>query len=71
MEQYASDQALLPLLVGDRELKAGMIVFKGVKTYEFRPWPPEAKAKPTKKTAAKKAKPVAKKARATTARKRG
>ncbi len=51
--RYAADQTLLPLLLGgERELKAGMIVFVGLKKVEFRPWPPEPKA--TKKAAAKK-----------------
>jgi Predicted AAA-ATPase/PD-(D/E)XK nuclease superfamily len=36
--RYASDQALLPLLLGDRELKAGMIVLVGAKKALFRPW---------------------------------
>jgi hypothetical protein len=40
VERYAGDQALLPLLVGDRELKAGMLVFVGTKKVLFRPWPP-------------------------------
>src|SRR5262249_8305940 len=46
VERYASDQALLPLLLGNRELKAGMIVFVGVKKVLFRPWPPLPKEKP-------------------------
>ena len=36
--RYASDQALLPLLLGDRALKAGMLVFVGAKKVLFRPW---------------------------------
>src|SRR5262249_8769042 len=38
--RYAGDQALLGLLVGDRALKAGMLVFVGAKKVLFRPWPP-------------------------------
>jgi len=37
--RYASDQALLPILLGDRALKAGMLVFVGAKRVLFRPWP--------------------------------
>ena len=36
--RYASDQALLPLLLGDRALKAGMLVFVGAKKVLYRPW---------------------------------
>lgn len=43
--RYASDQALLPILLGDRELKAGMLVFVGAAKVLFRPWPEEAKGK--------------------------
>jgi hypothetical protein len=39
--RYASDKDLLRLLVGGRELKAGMIVFVGTKEVSFRPWPEE------------------------------
>jgi hypothetical protein len=45
VERYASDAALLPLLVGDRELKAGMLVFVGTKKVLFRGWPQERGAK--------------------------
>ena len=38
MARYASDQALLPLLLGDRALKAGMLVFVGAKKVLYRPW---------------------------------
>ncbi len=34
--RYAGDEALLPLLVGDRALKAGMVVFVGTKKVLFR-----------------------------------
>ncbi len=40
VERYASDQTLLPLLLKGRTLKAGMIVFVGVKKVLYRPWPP-------------------------------
>lgn len=47
--RYASDSSLLPLLLGDRELKAGMLVFVGAKKALFRAWgsaaPPAAKSK--------------------------
>ncbi|HSN98131.1 MAG TPA: AAA family ATPase [Candidatus Nanopelagicales bacterium] len=46
--RYASDRALLPLLLGDRELKAGMIVFVGAKKALFRPWEGAAPASPRK-----------------------
>ena len=46
--RYASDRALLPMLLGDRALKAGMLVFVGAKRLLFRPWDGEAK-KPLKK----------------------
>jgi hypothetical protein len=36
--RYASDPSLLPLLLGDRTLKAGMLVFVGAKKVLFRPW---------------------------------
>jgi hypothetical protein len=41
--RYASDPALLPILLGDRALKAGMLVFVGAKRVLFRPWDGEAK----------------------------
>ena len=40
--RYASDQALLPMLLGDRALKAGMLVFVGAKKVLFRLWEREA-----------------------------
>jgi hypothetical protein len=46
--RYASDRALLPMLLGDRALKAGMLVFVGAKRVLFRPWDGEAK-QPLKK----------------------
>ena len=52
VERYASDRELLPLLVGDRELKAGMLVFVGVKKVLFRPWPPPAPAKKPRRSRA-------------------
>jgi len=36
--RYAADRALLPILLGDRTLKAGMLVFVGAKKVLFRPW---------------------------------
>jgi hypothetical protein len=36
--RYAADPALLPILLGDRALKAGMLVFVGAKRVLFRPW---------------------------------
>ena len=47
--RYASDQALLPMLLGDRALKAGMLVFVGAKKVLFRPWDGEAKRAPGKR----------------------
>lgn len=38
VRRYASDQALLPLLLGERELEAGMLVFVGAKKVLFRAW---------------------------------
>src|SRR5262249_12912527 len=42
VKRYANDRTLLPLLVGDRALRAGMLVFVGTKKALFRPWPTEA-----------------------------
>ena len=36
--RYAADPALLPILLGPRELKAGALVFVGAKKILFRPW---------------------------------
>jgi Predicted AAA-ATPase/PD-(D/E)XK nuclease superfamily len=47
--RYASDRALLPILLGDRALKAGMLVFVGAKRVLFRPWDGGAKRAPAKK----------------------
>lgn len=47
--RYAADQALLPLLLGDRALKAGMLVFVGAKKVLFRAWDGEAKQAPAKR----------------------
>jgi hypothetical protein len=44
VDRYASDEALLPLLLDLRELKAGMLVFVGTKKVLFRPWPPKSGA---------------------------
>ncbi len=53
--RYAADPALMPMLLGDRELKAGMLVFVGAKKVLFRPWERGA----TKAPAARGKKPVA------------
>ncbi len=58
VERYASDTALLPLVKGDRELKAGMLVFLGAKKILFRPWPPEPG--PALRTGKERSKPSAK-----------
>ena len=47
--RYASDQALLPILLGERALKAGMLVFVGAKKVLYRPWEPGAKQAPAKR----------------------
>jgi hypothetical protein len=47
--RYASDQTLLPILLGDRALKAGMLVFVGAKRVLFRPWDGAAKPAPEKR----------------------
>jgi Predicted AAA-ATPase/PD-(D/E)XK nuclease superfamily len=54
--RYASDRALLPMLLGDRALKAGMLVFVGAKRVLFRPWDGPAKGAPAKR-GKKRAKP--------------
>ena len=36
--RYSADPALLPHLLGDKKLKAGMLVFLGAKKVLFRPW---------------------------------
>jgi hypothetical protein len=41
--RYANDQTLLPILLGERALKAGMLVFVGAKKVLFRPWEREQK----------------------------
>lgn len=68
VERYSKDPKLLPLLVGDYQLRCGRIVFVGTKRILFRAWPDdlseervEVVAKPAKKSAAKK-KTAAKKA---------
>lgn len=66
--RYASDRELLPLLLGDRELKAGMIVLVGTKKALFRPWPapqPQRGARPPR------ARAKAANARPTRVRKKG
>ncbi len=49
VERYAKDQALLPLLLGERELKAGMVVFVGAKKVLFRAWGGDEKRAPKKR----------------------
>lgn len=50
VERYTSDGDLLPLLLGNRELRAGMLVFVGVKRVLFRAWPAPADAPPAPRT---------------------
>ncbi len=38
IDRYASDASLVPLLLHDRALKAGTLVFLGAKEIQFRPW---------------------------------
>ncbi len=52
--RYASDAALLPILLGKRELKAGMLVFVGAKKVLFRPWEGGKSAPLAKKAAGRK-----------------
>ncbi len=40
--RYANDPVLLPMLLGNRELQAGMLVFVGANKALFRPWPAPA-----------------------------
>ncbi|MFT3769271.1 MAG: AAA family ATPase [Minicystis sp.] len=53
VRRYAADPALLPVLLGERSLKAGMLVFVGAKKVLFRPWEGErtARSKTKKRTA--------------------
>ena len=44
--RYSADPALLPHLLGDKKLKAGMLVFLGAKKVLFRPWDGAAKRAP-------------------------
>jgi len=60
--RYAADPALLPILLGDRALKAGMIVFVGAKKVLFRPW--EGADGKAKRAPRKRAKKPARRARA-------
>jgi len=48
--RYSSDPALMPMLLGDRELKAGMLVFVGTKKVLFRPWERDMPRPATKKS---------------------
>jgi hypothetical protein len=38
LDRYASDPALVPMLVGPRSLRAGTLVFLGAKEIQYRPW---------------------------------
>ncbi len=49
VRRYASDATLLPVLLGDRALKAGMLVFVGAKNVLFRAWEGETKRAVAKK----------------------
>ena len=52
--RYAADPALLPVLLGGRELKAGVLVFVGAKKVLFRAWEgPSSPVKTRKKKAAR------------------
>jgi hypothetical protein len=57
VRRYAADEALLPLLLGERELKAGMLVFVGTKRPLFRPWPSAPRERPAPRPRAKAVKP--------------
>lgn len=48
VDRYASDRELLPLLLGNRQLRAGMLVFVGARKVLFRPWPAPPAAEPAK-----------------------
>ena len=53
VRQYSADPALLPHLLGDKQLRAGMLVFVGAKKVLFRPWsaaPPRPETRPPKRT---------------------
>ena len=50
IDKYASDKDLVEMLTLDRELKAGVLVFVGLKDVFFRPWPRPAKAEKPKAT---------------------
>lgn len=58
VEKYSKDTTLLPMLVGDYQLRCGIIVFVGTKRIQYRSWPDDAAdervevpAKRTKKAA--------------------
>ncbi|MBK9259290.1 MAG: AAA family ATPase [Polyangiaceae bacterium] len=52
IDKYAADRDVIESLTLGRELKAGVLVFVGLKDVFFRPWP-----RPAKKAATKKSKP--------------
>lgn len=39
VEKYTSDQRLIPLLTQGKSLKAGVLVFVGLKEIRYKPWP--------------------------------
>ncbi len=52
VNRYSADPALLPHLLGDKQLRAGMLVFIGAKKVLFRPWsatPPLPEKRPPKR----------------------
>ncbi|MBK9266379.1 MAG: AAA family ATPase [Polyangiaceae bacterium] len=55
IDKYAADRDVVESLTLGRELKAGVLVFVGLKDVFFRPWPRPAKKAAAKKAAAKKA----------------
>ena len=55
IDKYMSDKGIIDMLTLGRELKAGVLLFKGLKTVEFLPWPRPAKKAATKKATTKKA----------------
>ncbi|MBK9259274.1 MAG: AAA family ATPase [Polyangiaceae bacterium] len=78
VERYSKDPTLLPLLVGDYQLKCGMLVFVGTNKILFRSWPDDVPEKRVemvgrrgKKAAAKKKTAGAKKDSRARTRKRG
>ncbi len=54
IDKYAADKDLVAMLTLGRELKAGVLVFVGVKDVLFKPWPRPVKAKLDEPVATKK-----------------